>query len=363
MKHPFLPLLSSAALPLLAFTPLVRPHLPRSETAISFAPAEGQTVVRKFTGGAQLALDDMQITINGQPSPMPMEMEMDMDMTTEFEVTDKFVSLASGRPLELLRTYDELALSGSFAIEMEMMPGGGQETDMTATSELEGKSVAFTWDEDSEEYDAAWHESEGDDELLENLSEDMDLRVLLPPTSVEEGATWDIDVAKLTDVLALGGDMGLEPEIEDEAQSLPGMGGMGGGMGDMLGESIEGTATGEFKGLQELDGVHVAAIAVKIDVEGSNDMTEQVNEQMEKMGDQVGEMSVEYADVELDLQAEGTLYWNMDTHHAHSFELGGTMHMVMDTAMKVSQGGQELRIEQMLEMSGTFDNELTVRAQ
>jgi hypothetical protein len=363
MKHPFLPLLTSAALPLLAFPYIPWPHLARPETAISFAPAEGQTLVRTFTSNAQLALDDMQITINGQPSPMPVEMEMDMDMTTELEVTDKFVAMSSGRPQELVRTYDKLSSAGSFAIEMEMMPGGGQESDMSASSELEGKSVAFTWDEDSEEYGAAWHESEGDDELLENLQEDMDLRGLLPPTSVEEGATWDIDVSKLVDVLALGGDMGLEPEMDGEAQGMPGMEGMGQGMTDMLGESIEGTATGEFKGLQELDGVEVAAIAVKIDVESSNDMTEQVAEQMEKMAEQVGEMSVEYMDVELDMQAEGTLYWNMATHHAHSFELGGTLHMVMDTAMKMSQGGQEMRIEQMVEMSGTFDNDLTVRAQ
>lgn len=356
MKQLCLSLLPAAAVPA-----LVALSLPATE--ITFAPAEGLSVARKFTSHQQMALGDLQMSMNGQPMPMEIKMEMDMDSTSEVEVTDQFVAMGEGQPQKLLRTFDAIGQTGSFAMEMELMPNGGQEMDITASSELEGKSVSFVWDEEAEEYEAAWHESEGDDALLEDLTEDMDLRALLPSGSVSEGDTWEIDVKTLTSVLAPGGDMKLVPELEEDAQQFPGpQSGMGGGFGEMLGESIEGTASGEFKGLQDLDGVNVAAIAIKLDIESSNDMTEQVVKQMEEMKEQIGEAKVEYMDVELDIEAEGTLYWNMDAGHAHMFELSGTIGMVMDTAMKMSPSGQEMRIEQMFEMAGTFDTNMTVTA-
>ena len=356
MKQLCLSLLPAAAVPV-----LVAVSMPAAE--IHFAPAEGQSVARKFTTHAQLSLGDLQMSMNGQPMPMEIKMEMDIDSTSEVEVTDQYVAMGAGQPQELRRTFDAIGQTGSFAMEMEMMPNGGQEMDITSSSELEGKSVTFEWNEESKEYEVAWHESEGDDELLEKLTEDMDLRVLLPAGSVAEGDTWEIDVTKLNTVLAPGGDMKLVPELDEEAQQFPGMqGGMGEGFGEMLGDSIEGTASGEFKGMQDLEGVNVAAIAIKLDIESSNDMTEQIKEQMSEMPEEMGEVDLDYADVELDIEAEGTLYWNVDAGHAHMLELSGSMTMIMDTAMKMSPGGQEMRIEQMFEMAGTFDTNLTVTA-
>ncbi len=46
--------------------------------------------------------------------------------------------------------------------------------------------MVFTWDPEVGEYGRAWPEDEEhDDELLEGLWEDMDLRTLLPRESVE----------------------------------------------------------------------------------------------------------------------------------------------------------------------------------
>jgi len=346
-------LLSAAAVPvLLALT------LPASE--IVFAPAEGQSVTRKWTNQIHLSLDDMQMTMNGQPLPMEIEMEMDIDGTTEVEVTDRFVAMAEGRPSKLRRTFDAVGSTGSFAMEMAMMPGGGQTRDINASSELEGKTVTFSWDPDEETYGADWFESEGDDKLLEGLTEDMDLRVLLPRAGIEEGETWEIDVKRLTGILAPGGNMALVPDLDEDMGGMPGMEGMGSGMGDMIGESLEGTATAEYKGTREMDGVTVAVIRLTIDVESTNDMTEKVMEQMGQMPDEVGEVSVEYMDVEIDIEAEGTLYWNVEAKHAHSMDLSGSMKMVMDTAMTMSPGGQEMQMEQMMEMSGSFENSMTV---
>jgi len=353
MNHLRTSLLSAAAVPvLLAFA------WPASE--LVFAPAEGQGVTRKWTNQLHLSLDDMQMTMNGQPLPMEIEMEMDIDGSTEVEVTDQYVAMASGRPKQLRRTFDAVSSTGSFAMEMEMMPGGGQTRDITASSELEGKTVTFSWDEDDEGFGVEWYESEGDDKLLEGLTEDMDLRILLPDSAVEEGDTWEIDVQQLASIVAPGGNLSLVPEMDEDMGGMPGMEGMGSGMADMVGENLEGTATAEYKGTQEVDGVTVAVIALTLDIESTNDMTEKVTEQMGQMPDEVGEVSVEYMDVELDIEAEGTLFWNIEAKHAHSMDLSGSIRMVMDTAMTMSPGGQEMQMEQMFEMSGTFENSMTV---
>ena len=333
-----------------------------STADIVFSPAEGHSVTRTWTNTAQFALDDLQMSMNGQPLPMEIEMEMDMENSTEVEVTDQYVAMADGRPGQLKRTFDSLATTGSFSMEMEMMPGGGQSQDITASSELEGKTVMFTWDEDSGEYDVAFHESEGDDELLEGLEEDMDLRALLPSGSVSEGDTWDIDVKELTSVMAPGGNMALVPDMDGAEMGMPGMNSMGGSMSDMIGDSFEGSATGTYKGTQDIDGVTVAVIALEFDVESSNDMTEMVLEQMDEMPEEMQgmEMDIEYMDVEMDIEAEGILYWDISANHAHSMTVSGNIGMVMDMSMSMAQGGQEMQMEQTFEMSGSFENAMSV---
>lgn len=352
--------LRTSMLAALAVPALLAFSLP--ETELVFAPAEGLSLARSYTSKAQFALDDMQMTMNGQPMPMEIEMAMDMDTTSQFEVTDTYVAMAGNRPGKLKRVFESIGSNGSFNLEMEQMPGGGQSMDISASSELEGKTVLFSLGEDEEGYDVAWHESEGDDELLEGLKEDMDMRALLPEGPVAEGDSWEIEPSALASVLAPGGNLALVPELDEDFQGMPGMGNMNQGLDQMLGDSLEGTATATFQGTREVDGVTVGVIALVIDIEGTNDMTEVVLEQMAEMPEEVGEISIEYMDVEVDIEAEGTLFWNLAGNHAHSMDLNGTMSMVMDSAMSMSPGGQEMQIEQMFEMSGTLENALKVQA-
>lgn len=349
-----------AASAALAVPTLVASELPATE--ITFGPAEGTTLSRTYVSKSQFALDDMQMSMNGQPMPMEIEMEMDMEMTSGFEVSDTFLAMAGERPGKLKRTFDSIDSNGSFAMEMEMMPGGGQTMNVTASSELEGKTVLFSLDGEESDYEVSWHESEGDDELLEGLSEDMDLRALLPTGAVSEGDTWDIDTSTLVSVLAPGGNLALVPEM-DEDMGMPGMGNMNQGLDQMLGEMLEGTASGVFKGTREVDGVNVAVIGITIDIDSSNDMTEIVREQLEEMPEEMGELSVEYMDAEVEIEVEGTLFWNLSGKHAHSLDLSGSMRMVMDMAMNMSMSGQEMQMEQMFEMSGTIENSMKIAAE
>jgi hypothetical protein len=302
----------------------------------------------------------MEMSMNGQPMPMEMEMEMDMDMKMSFEVTDTFVSMMEGQPKELHRSYDVLESNGSFSVEAELMPGGGEEKAITASSELEGKTVAFKWNDESGEYEASYHESEGEEELLEGLTEDMDFRALLPAGSVEEGDTWEIDVKKLTAILAPGGDMGLLPELDEEEMSMmPGMQDFGRGMNDMLGDLLEGEATGTFKGFREVDGTNVAVIALTVSIESSNDMTDKVADAMGELPIEA-EINIDYMDIEVEIEGEGTLYWNTETGHAHSYELSGSMGFITDMGMTMTMGDQDMEMEQTFEMSGTFENAMAI---
>jgi len=327
---------------------------------ITFSPAEGQSITRTWNAGSQFSLDDMEMSMNGQPMPMDMEMEMDMDMKMSFEVTDKFVSMMDGQPKELHRTFDVLDSGGSFSVEAELMPGGGEEKTIEASSELEGKTVAFKWNEENGEYDVEYFESEGEDELLEGLTEDMDFRALLPPGEVAEGESWDIDVKKLTTILAPGGDMGLVPELDEEEMGMmPGMQDFGRGMNDMLGDLLEGEANGTFKGYQEVDGTRVAVIALTISIESSNDMTEKVAEAMGKLPIEA-EVEIDYMDIEVTIEGEGTLYWNVEAGHAHSYDLSGSMGFITDMGMTMTMGDQNMEMEQTFEMSGTFENSMSI---
>ena len=331
---------------------------PASE--IAFSPAEGHSVTRSWITKSQFSLDDMEMSMNGNPMPMEMEMEMDMDMEMTFEVTDTFVAMMDGQPSVLRRSYDVLDSNGSFVMEAAMLPDGGDDRTIEASSELEGKAVLFTWNDEDEEYEVVFDESEGDEELLEGLTENMDFRALLPAGDVAEEDTWEIDVKTLTEILAPGGDMGLVPELdEEEMMGMSGMQDLSRGMNDMLGDLLEGEATGTFKGFQDVDGTNVAAIGITVSIESSNDMTEKVEEAMGELPIEA-EVAIDYMDVEVEIEGEGVLYWDVEAGHAHSYEMSGSMSFITDMGMSITMGDQDMEMEQTMEMSGTFENSMSI---
>lgn len=330
---------------------------------VTFAPEAGSSVTRTYTSNNQFSLDEMEMSMNGQPMPMDLEMSMDMSMDMSIEVTDTFVAVGAGRPDQLQRSYDALGAEAHFSMEMAMMPDGGQDRDISSSSELEGKTVLFSWNEEDGEFGVAYHESEGDEDLLETLTEDMDFRALLPVGGVSAGDTWEIDPKDLISVLFPGGDTGLRPDDDGGAEEMmPGMDGMGANMGEMLGDLLEGEASAEYIGTEEVDGVTVAVISFTLSISSSNDMTEMVEDNMAELPDGSPEISINYVDVEIEMEGTGTLQWNLAANRAHSFEAQGSMNTLMDMGMGVSMGDNEMEMEQSMEMSGTFDSTMAVEA-
>ncbi|MCC7014650.1 MAG: hypothetical protein IT454_18965 [Planctomycetes bacterium] len=323
--------------------------------SISFHPADGTKVSRSWSIKQELTLDEMNMTVNGQP--LPMDIQMDMDMTNEMsvEVSDVFVSVKDGRPIEMRRTFDKLASDGHFAVEMPMMPDGGMEQSITGKSELEGKTVKFAWDAEASQYERTYHESEGEAELLEGLDEDMDVRGIAPGKDVATGDTWKVDVKALRALLAPGGDLAIRPEKTGaEMQGMmPGMSGMG-DLADMIGDALEGEASAEYLGLQELEGGKFAVIKLKFDISCNTDMADKMDEMMRELPEGMGSMKFEHIDLEFGIEAEGTLHWDPALGMIHAADLSGKMKINMDMAMKMNAQGQDMAFEQSMAMSGTI---------
>lgn len=325
-------------------------------TRVKFAPAEGSSSVKTFENKGEFTLDNMSMTMNGQEMPA---MEVDMTVTSDQKivVTDEYISNRDGSPKKLKRHFDELSNDTAVAFKMEMM-GQSQNNDknIKSKSELTGKTVVFTWDDADKSYKRVFDPADENDELLAKLDEDMDLRALLPQGEVKAGDEWEIDVKSLVSVLAPGGNMAFVPEDSDDGDDM-GMGNMAGmgSMSDWLSEMLEGEAKGKYEGEREADGHKLAVLKVTIKIKSAKDITELVTEQMKKSKTPPGvdSMSFDSMDIEFEMESEGELLWDLSKGRAHSFELSGPAHMNMDMAMKLSAGGQNLSLEQSMQMSGT----------
>ncbi len=350
MNHKKTLLVAALAAPIvLAFT------APRD--SVSFAPKDGASVTKTFTSTTNFTMDDMSMLLNGQDPGMMPEMEMEMEFTQTIAVTDTYEKSSDGVPVKLTRTFDEIGTDMEVAVTIDMM-GETQEQNTTGTgsSELEGTTVVFSWDADSEEYDKSFVDGEGDDELLEGLVEDMDLRVLLPDGDVSEGDEWDIALGDLPEVLAPGGDLALDIEIEGGESPMGGPDPtMMTNLREMFGDMMEGEATGRYMGTREIDGKKVGVIALKIDIETARDMSDIVGD---LMGDQIPEgmeMNIDRMDVEMSMSGEGELHWDLKAGRVHAMKLTTDVEMAMDMEMGMDMGGQQMSMEMSMEMSGTVE--------
>ncbi len=354
MKHQHHLVLAMLASPLLLASGVTREK-------VHFAPAEGASITKSFTLEGKFELDDMQMTMNGQQNDA-MQMEMTMGWEQAVKVVDQYVKLGEGRPDELQRRYEEIGQDMKVDVSMEVM-GQSQDQNMsgTGTSKLEGKTVAFTWDKEAEEYTKAFGEgSEGDEALLESLEEDMDLRMLLPTDEVSEGDEWDIPLTSLVDLFSPGGDLKMDVEMQGGDPSMsaggPGDPELMSNMRDMFGENVKGTATAKYTGMRDIDGQSCGVIEIKIDIESANDLKDKVESMM---GDQMEgmEATVDSFDLVFTFEGGGELLWNLRGGHVQTLQINGDVTLQMDMAMAVNMG-QEMTFDMSMDMSGSIDQKV-----
>lgn len=331
---------------------------------LRFAPEEGTELAKTFNTTVELSLDEMRMVMNGEEQDSSMlQMEMTMSNTSEFGWTDVFGKVVDGHPARVARTFDSLSNVTSTSQSNQFT--GSMDFDVSSQSELEGETVHFSWNEDNSDYDVSFPEdSDADEALLEDLSEDTDLRGFLPESAVAEGDTWSVDANYLINLMGPGGNLKLVPDESDLPEGSGPTPGSDLSFSEMLGE-IEGDVDCEYKGLREVDDHKLAAIAISIDVTSANDLTEMIKDKMDEidMSEQGVEIDFQSADVELALEGEGLLLWNVAEGHFASFELSGDMSQTMDLAMAMGTPMGDMDMEQTIEMSGTIDFEFSAEKQ
>lgn len=342
-------------------SPVLLAFQPRG-TAITFTVEEGSTKSKTFTNSLEMSLDDMSMLMNGQESPMMPEMDLTVTAGFELTVTDEYVKMREGGPEKLLRTYESMDQTRRTEMEMDLMGQvQTQDTSVGSESELEGSTVQFKWSGDG--YVASFPDDDGDEELLENLAEDLDLRELLPDGEVEEGDEWKVDALALQDILTPGGDLKLIPEEADSGDSMMGMDSDMGSTSDWFSDDIEGEITATYAGMREVEGGgKVAVIKLAIEISNAVDLTEKMQEGLAdaELPPEAGEMEVNSMDVALELEGEATLLWNLAAGCAHSFSMESDLTLTVDISMAVSAQGMDMEIDQTLEFSGTMNAEASI---
>ena len=322
---------------------------------VRFTPADGLTISKTFATTVELTLDEMRMVMNGEEQDSSaMGLEMSMSNESEYTWTDTYSRVKEGRAQQLERSFTKLSNVTSTAQSNQFT--GSQDFDISSESELEGMTILFQWDGEEEAYVATFPEGEeGDADLLIDLEEDTDLRGLLPTGAVSEGDTWSVDSAFLMHLMGPGGNLKLAPNEADLPEGMGQNPGADLSFSDMLGE-VEGDIECEYMGTREVEGRMLARIKVSIDITSANDLTEMIKEKMDEidMGDQGVEMDFQSADVELAVEGEGELLWDLKAGHFVSFELSGDMEQTMDMAMAMATPMGDMDIEQSIIMSGTI---------
>jgi len=323
----------------------------REGVTLRYAPEEGTVLQRTFVAEASYHLADMSASIDGEALDRPDELpDYRMGFEEHIAVTDTLRSVADGRPLELVRTFDELRQESTDSV-------GEEETESTLSSHLQGRSVTFRWDEDEERFMAEASDGEElDDGVAAWLAEDMDLRLVLPAEEVEVGDEWEIAPelylafmwpSGLLDFRAADAE---EPSDDERSMSRQTI------------ERIEGSGTARLEEVREEDGVRVAVLSVELEITtGSDSVLPALSEDdIERP-----EITIE---VEIERTLAGTILWDLEHGHALSAEFeceASRLHTESWTITGENDEGEEIEaeVEQSRLLEGTIKYSATIERQ
>lgn len=317
--------------PTIAF---LTPTVSAPET-ISLAVEAGTKVTKTYTSSLELELESFNVVVDGE--------EMDDGDMPEFSVVDEsqivfvdeYVAVEDGAAIEIVRTFETLADSSN---QTSTGPDGEPfEEESEGESELEGKSVRFKWDGDTEEYDISFAEDDEDADasLLDGLMADADFLMLLPGEDIEVGDSWEIEALAVDGMMNPSGDLKIISEDDEEGDDFD----------QQFRDNIEGELEGTLVSIE--DGV--AKIAIK------GEITSNVTKDGAP-DDAPDGMDIEMSQLfEMTYEAEGELLWDMERGIAKSLTIAGAL--TLEITINQSFGGQEAVIEQTL--TGEFLDEAT----
>lgn len=331
--------LPTLALALAAFLP--------AADEMRFAPEEGSSLTKTFVAESKMTSESFRITMDGREIPAEMigDLELTIDSSETFEFSDEYQKLGKGRPDKLKRTIEKA--EGKQAQNMKGMPGGeegaGNEQTEERVSKLAGKTVMFTWNAEKDAFDKKFHESQGDDALLEKLEEDIDLRGFLPEKGVAEGDTWDIEPKAFNVVVQPGGDLAMAKKDEEASADKPD------GPGAQMAENLKGKAKATYKGTRDVDGVKCGVIEIKAELETSAEFTPE-----DAPG---GEAK---AELKATMELEGEVLWDLAGGHVHAADIHGSQSATMKITASMEMGGQAHSMIQEIDLGGDVKTTLKV---
>lgn len=328
---------------------------------LRFAPEAGSSASKTFASSGEFALDELSVIADGQDvGQMLGSFELGMELSSSIQVTDVYRAVEDGRPREILRTFDALESRTKMNMsQVEAIP------EMEATSELTGKSVLFRWNAESNDYDASFHESEGEESLLAGLDEDMDLRFLLPAEEVAQDGTWTVELSALKALMMPGGNLHMLPtDAAADPEALAMMEGLMDTFGEKVTEGLEGQCLCTFKGLREGGESRLAEVELEIELAATLDMREFIQQAIQAGMAQAGqELEVDFdiatADLTADYEATGTLLWDTAAGRFHSLTVQGDITFGIDLDVSIDAMGESHSMEASMEMSGEWGVEVT----
>ena len=322
----------------LASTLLVAPFL-LADDSPRLGHAADTELTRTWSIRTVRSIEDATMTMN--ENPQDIGSGSTSTSTVDLTVVDRIAAAADGAPTRFTRTYEAIDTDS----KMEgMEESEGMEVRMDqGSSELAGLAVDFTWDADSEEWSRDWNEeSDGDDEWLEDLTVDMDLRGILPDDDVEVGASWDVPIGVLSDLLTPGGTLEVFDTGDDDlpeggiAIMIPSPGDVG------RWAELEGDVRARFAGIVEEDGPRVAKIVLEIDVEGEVDLVDELEERATERG-----ADEEYTEATLTRTLEGEITVEWDLAGGHFAAVDGVLEGSVEfyASWTIALQGFDLEIE------------------
>ena len=268
---------------------------------------EGTTVRRRFEFAQELELVETVIEVDGEALPeQPLGLEVTTETVRVIAVEDEYGPSDGERPRRLVRYFDTLSEE---LVRTETGVDGAGELTRSRGSDLEGRSVVFVNGalDDLEgaaggESRVTWDGPAGDDELLEGLFEDMDLRSFLPEPGVEpaEGEEYSVEPRRFLELMWPGG-VRLQAAEEDRTRIAAQA---------QLAESLDGDVTARFVGHRA--GRAVLALELTITTGASQRLPTDSEADL-------------FARVEYAFELEGELLWDSEAGHLSSLELTGTV--------------------------------------
>ena len=308
---------------------------PRTAVEIRFAPAEGLVLEKTFTTVSETESE-------GEDGRRSSSTSGSFERT--LVVVDKYEAVDEERVTRLVRTYDEI----SGESENRMTFGDSEnESSATISSDVEGATVVFTWDEDEEEHRPS--SDDLDDEVLPRLVFDLDFTALLPEGEVEQGDSWSLDYETYRVVMDPWGELPFDYETSD-GQTIP-----GNEDDDEFASEVDETHDGElvvtFAGTREEDGATVAVLELEGELE--TERTVDASRETER-----GQFST-HSEILETRTLKGEALWDLEAGHLSSLELEVEIHGE-DHSVRVMQFGDE---EREFESDTVREGTITIRAE